>query len=299
MVTSAPYILASAFSTKHFDGNPAAIVFIDTDVDLSILRGLSKNFNQPMGTFVKPPVQPAKGEKVVSTEIRYVTTTGLEAPVCGHATLAASKAILSLPGFSDAGIQECRFRTRTAGVISVKVLDDGFFELELPSACPEEVSREEIGRITAIVRRAFKRDLNVVGVRHGGAKYPHILMIEIEEDENLAEAVVNVGVFSETGYGINAVTSIAAKSVSDAGEQYTCRMFSPELPGGEDPVCGSMQCVLAPYWYTKKNIPSGTRIVSRQVSPRGGVVHIVWDQTDGVIKLRGAGRVLAQGQCFY
>jgi len=139
-----------------------------------VLHGLSKNFNQPMTAFVKPPQLPlGSNERVVRTDIRYVTPTGLEAPVCGHATLAAAKGVLSLPGFADVGLQQIEFQTRTKGVIPVKVQDDGLLELQLPAGAAEKIPSDARDRVSAAVRRAFKRDVDIIDVRFGGAAFPY------------------------------------------------------------------------------------------------------------------------------
>ena len=97
----------------------------------------------------------------------------------------------------------------------------------------------------------------------------------------------------ETGTKVNIVTSSASLKTSELKEQFVSRMFSPEVPGGEDSVCGSAHCLLVPYWYTQKNLERGTVNVAKQVSPRGGVLHVVWD--GDTIKLRGESAILFTG----
>ncbi|TFK26701.1 Diaminopimelate epimerase-like protein [Coprinopsis marcescibilis] len=265
MTTSSPFYLVAAFANGPFSGNPAAIIFMNTDVDLSLLQSLSKNFNQPMAAFVDPPTPPLNGDKIVRTKIRYVTPSGLEPPLCGHATLASARAILELPSLQGIEIEEIQFQTITEHIAPVRILNGGLLELGLPSSPPVAVpSVKEFDRLASVVRRAFKKDVNIIDIRVGSEAFNYVMMCEIHEGDDLASADVDTSVFKETGFTINAITSTSSKNVSEAGEEYVCRMFSPELPGGEDPVCGSIQCLLAPYWYAKKAIPSGKDIVSKQ-----------------------------------
>ncbi|KAH6916633.1 hypothetical protein BKA70DRAFT_1177148 [Coprinopsis sp. MPI-PUGE-AT-0042] len=299
--TAIPFILASAFSTNAFDGNPAAIAFVDlANIELSVLQKLSGNFNQPMTSFISTPTSPEPG--IVTMDIRYLTASGTEVPLCGHATIAATAAILSLPEFKEASVpvKQVRFKTLTRGWVSVDILEGGWLEIQLPTAEATSLRKEDIEAHASMFRAAFKRDLKIVDIKTGGEKYPYMLMAEIEESENLKDADVDVSAFKHSKYPINGVTSrVTSKSVTKAGEEYVCRMFSPILPGGEDPVCGTLQALLVSYWCQKAGISSGTPIVGLQVSPRGGVIQAVWDESKGITRLRGHGQILLKGECYY
>lgn len=77
---------------------------------------------------------------------------------------------------------------------------------------------------------------------------------------------------------------------------FVSRVFAPEFGLYEDPVTGSAQCVLAPYWHTKLGLAPGAILAARQVSRRGGDVDIVWDAEGGVCQLRGSAVVASEGQ---
>lgn len=77
-------------------------------------------------------------------------------------------------------------------------------------------------------------------------------------------------------------------------------MFSPTMiPGGEDPVCGSAHCVLAPYWYQKQRIASGKSIKAKQVSARGGDLLLTWDEAAKTLKLVGESTVIGVGDLYF
>jgi PhzF family phenazine biosynthesis protein len=173
--TTVPFILASAFSTNAFDGNPAAIAFVDLEnTEPSVLQKLSGNFNQPMAAFISAPVSPEPG--IVTTEVRYFTPSGTEVPLCGHATIAATAAILSLPEFKEASLpaRQIRFKTLAKGQwVSVDVLDGGWLEIQLPTAEATSLPKEDVAEHAAMFRAAFKKDLKIVDIKTGGEKYPY------------------------------------------------------------------------------------------------------------------------------
>jgi len=288
---SAPFALFAAFSSSPFGGNPAAIVFIHLDTPDDVLRGLSANFNQPMTAFVSKPSEPGK---IVHARIRYVTATGVEVALCGHATLCATAAIRALPSYEC--VEEVHFETVIGKtLVPVKLVDaaQGLLELGLPSAPLLPVAQTEEDRISALLDRAFGKKVAITAIRVGGPQWEHALMVEVDEATQLADAKVDVSVFGETGFVQNVVFSRS----SIEGEEYVYRMFCDELPGGEDPVCGTAQCLMAPYWYAKVGLDVGKEITSIAASARRGVLKVTWRER-GVL-LRGTTAKLASGEVCY
>ncbi len=52
---------------------------------------------------------------------------------------------------------------------------------------------------------------------------------------------------------------------------YVCRFFAPKFGIPEDPVTGSLQTVLAPYW---ASLLGKKELLARQISARGGELHL-------------------------
>ncbi|KAF5323492.1 hypothetical protein D9611_005521 [Ephemerocybe angulata] len=297
---SAPFTCVTAFASKPFEGNPAAVIFLDPlATPQKTLHGLALNFNAPMAAFVKPVEALQPGQTTIQTDIRFVTITGTSPALCGHGALAAAKALLACPNITGKGIAEIQFRTLNDQIITVWVRDAGFLELELPSSSATSLPKEEEERIRALVNRAWGRDVKVNHIAAGEGNFKHALMIEIDETEDLAGSKVNTSVFSETRYGINTVTSAIAPGKRLFEEQFVSRMFSPVVPGGEDHVCGSAHCLLIPYWYNKHGVESGKQIVARQVSERGGVLKVTWDGERKTIRLCGEATIISTGVCYF
>lgn len=160
--SSAPFTFAVAFSTNPFGGNPAAIVLLDPlTTSLETQHGLSLNFNQPMCVFVKPVEALEPGQTVIHTDIRFMPVSGNPVGICGHGSLAAAKALLSLPHIEGKGIQEIRFRALDDRVIPVCVRDGGFLELELPAVETTPLSDDEAKRVREVMTRAFGREIKI------------------------------------------------------------------------------------------------------------------------------------------
>lgn len=94
----------------------------------------------------------------------------------------------------------------------------------------------------------------------------------------------------ETGYDLNIVTT-----ASSGNETCLTRVFAPALGNPEDQVCGSSNCVLAPYWANKLGLGQAEMRV-KQVSARGGNLRVRCEDTS--IKLKGQVRAVGQGVMY-
>lgn len=75
-------------------------------------------------------------------------------------------------------------------------------------------------------------------------------------------------------------------------------MFAPSIGIQEDQVCGSANCLLAPYWAKKRGVKSGTEMVARQLSERGGTIWVTLDDQMERVKLRGNAIIVAEGKLY-
>lgn len=67
-------------------------------------------------------------------------------------------------------------------------------------------------------------------------------------------------------------------------------MLSPSF--SIDHVCGSAHGLLAPYWSSKLR---STSLLARQVSARGGELGVDYDESSGLVKLRGSTALVGRG----
>ena len=73
-----------AFTSKRFEGNPAAVVVMDADIDESVMQLIAAENNLSETAFVNISSEPF--------HIRWFAPSA-EVDLCGHATLASAKAL--------------------------------------------------------------------------------------------------------------------------------------------------------------------------------------------------------------
>ncbi len=181
-------------------------------------------------------------------ELRWFTPA-VEVDLCGHATLTAAFVLMDL---LEPARRSVTFRSRSG---SLHVTRDGdLFSLDFPRRpavpIPEPPGLSEaLGVRPAAVLKA--RDTIVV------FDDPDVVRRLIPDMEKLE----SMGGF--------AVCATAPGSGRDDDVDYVLRFFAPAQGIAEDPVTGSAQCSLAPYWSEKFG---KTILRARQVSRRGGEI---------------------------
>lgn len=77
-------------------------------------------------------------------------------------------------------------------------------------------------------------------------------------------------------------------------------MFAPVAGVSEDPVCGSANCTMAPYWARKLPVFDGEskEMAALQVSRRGGRLWTEVDWERNKVLLRGEAKLMASGTIY-
>ena len=73
-------------------------------------------------------------------------------------------------------------------------------------------------------------------------------------------------------------------------------MFAPKIGLQEDHVCGSANCLLAPYWAKKLCKKDGEEMHAKSVSQRFGDLWTEVDMVNKKVLLSGEATTFAQGQ---
>ncbi|CAN5238715.1 PhzF family phenazine biosynthesis protein [soil metagenome] len=233
-----PFAQIDAFADRAFTGNPAAVMPLDTWLADDVLQAIAAENNLAETAFILP----ATGDS--DYELRWFTPTN-EVVMCGHATLASGHYVLS----GDAALSSVRFRTRKAGILTVRRDREGY-TLDLPAWSP---SPKPLPEFLAALR------LNAA--------------VETLWHPNLYSAVV-----LENAAAVRAVTpdfrALAALGdwltiVTAPGDDtdIISRAFAPGAGIDEDPVTGSAHAVVVPYWAERLG---RDRFTAYQASPRGG-----------------------------
>lgn len=242
-----------AFASEMFKGNPAAIIPLESWLDEPLMQQIAMENNLSETAFF---VKEDEGYSV-----RWFTPE-YEIDLCGHATLASAYIIKT---FSEPHVREITFNTQKAGTLKTAA-QDGVYTLDFPARMPvaTDVPKnllESLG-VTNVVDVLRSRDYFVVLPSEEAVQ-------NTEPDYNLMKQLDAIGVI------------VTAKGKS---ADVVSRCFYPGAGIPEDPVTGSAHCNIIPYWSQKLGT---TKIVARQLSPRGGELHC---------ELAGD-RVLMSGKC--
>ena len=109
--------IVDSFTDKPFRGNPAGIHLIDHPLDEDRMHAIARELNFSETAFVvMTPNQDDAGQAEFS--IRYFSPI-MEIPLCGHATLAASKVL-----FDQGHPSPLRFRTIEDRQLTIRQMGD-------------------------------------------------------------------------------------------------------------------------------------------------------------------------------
>ncbi len=256
------YFIVDAFTNRPFAGNPAAVVPLRSWHEESWLQNVAMEMNLAETAYFVPNAQ--------GFDLRWFTPK-IEVDLCGHATLAAAKALASMGQLADGS--EVAFSTRS-GVL--RALRKGErFQLDFPTIA-EKTTQPPPGLIES---------LNVTPRHVGRNKFDYLVEAESES------------VLRGLAPDFKRLASVDCRGVivtarSDAPNfDFVSRFFAPAAGIDEDPVTGSAHCCLADFW---GNRLGKTEMVGYQASSRGGIVHVTV-RGDRVI-LGGEAVIVAQGE---
>jgi PhzF family phenazine biosynthesis protein len=232
-----PIFLVDAFTADAHQGNPAAVCLLDAPVDEKWMQLVAAEMNLSETAFVT--AEEPRG-------LRWFTPLN-EVELCGHATLASAHVLWSER--HEPRSRPLVFETRS-GTLRATSLDDGWIELDFPARSATE------GPLEPDVVDA----LGVKPVRTATSTFD---LVEVATEAEVLAATPDLAALATKNRGF----ILTAES---AGE-IVCRVFAPGYGIPEDPVTGSAQCVLAPWWAPRLGVDVFT---SRQLSLRGGTMRV-------------------------
>ncbi len=252
---------------RAFTGNPAAVCLLEEDAwpEDPWMQALADEMNLSETAFVLPM---GKADRF---GLRWFTPEA-EVELCGHATLASAHALAEAGRVGG----RVRFDLKWHGEVGVDAAEGGGWILDFPvQRCEEEEPPE--GLLDAM--NLLHRDIRWIGFG------PYDWVIELADAA--AVAAVDPEFQALADFDCRGVAVCAADG--DAG--YACRFFAPSLRIAEDPVTGSLQCVLGPHFARKLGV---TRLQARQLSRRGGelAVEVVGDR----VRIAGSAVTVLRGE---
>lgn len=247
-----------AFADRPFEGNPAAVVPLESWPDDALMQAIAAENNLAETAFFVP-----EGE---GFRLRWFTPA-IEVPLCGHATLASAHVLFAHLGHKAPQVQ---FET-LSGRLTVKREGD-LLAMDFPAAEAKPFPEPE-GLAAAI----GAKPVLTLKTSHILALFGSVGAVAALDPDMAAlkRLLVSLG-----GPGLICM----AEGEAGSGVDFVSRFFAPAHGIDEDPVTGSAHCSSVPYWARKLGKKD---LVARQISRRGGTL---WCTDAGA-------RVILRGRC--
>lgn len=252
------YHVIDAFAQRPFEGNPAGVCVLDEWLpDTTMVAIAAENRLSETAFCVR------RGPGLY--DLRWFTPVS-EIDLCGHATFGTSYVLFE---GQERDAQSIHFHAPMAG-----------YELE----CTRDGDRIRMGfpRMRVTPYEGTDRDAIAQAL---GATPAQVLctdrdLICIFDDEAVVNGLApDMALVQALEHGL----SVYATAPSEEYD-YVARAFWPKLGIPEDPVCGSMQSALVPYWSERLG---KAQLVCRQTSARGGTVWC--EDTGDAVFISGTG----------
>jgi len=229
-----PIYQIDAFANKPFEGNPAAVVPLDSWLPNGVMQAIAEENNLAETAFFV-----REGN---AFNIRWFTPCK-EVNLCGHATLAVAFVLFEILGYRENVINF----DSLSGKLSVCRKDD-LLTLNFPSQIPVscEIPEDLIKGLGMKPLECLKNE-------------DYIAVFNCEED--IAKITPDHKYLKRLDLRGVAVTSVSHEY------DYVARFFAPKYAIPEDPVTGSAYTQLTPYWSSKM---SKNKFTVKQISERGG-----------------------------
>jgi PhzF family phenazine biosynthesis protein len=237
------YFIIDAFTDKAFAGNPAAVCLLERPLTSELMASIAREMNLSETAFVL-----REGD---AWRLRWFTPA-VEVPLCGHGTLATARAL------HEAGLvtgDKVHFNS-LSGELAARYQGD-WIELDFPSLPPTPAP------VPAAILTALRLDS---APRWTGINSHHYWLLDLG-----SAAAVRALTPDRTATMAIDLPGIIVTGAGDAPYDFTSRFFAPADGIFEDPVTGSAQAALAPYW---SNVLGKSDFVAYQASSRGGILKV-------------------------
>jgi PhzF family phenazine biosynthesis protein len=258
-----------AFASKPLEGNPAAIVPLDSWLDAELMQRIAAENNVAETAYF---VKTGAG----AYDLRWFAPNR-EVDLCGHATLASAWIIFNK---IDTDLREVRFMTRSGELVVTRNAQGNV--MSLPSAASEAFT-PPAGFADALGKSLGGKppaELHISAKGGAGAK----ALIAVWNTPDEIKALEPGADLQQVAMQVGAGSVLATAAGGGTPYDMVSRFFAPYYGVPEDPVTGSAHCALTPFW--AKRLGKKT-LKARQASPRGGDLICTDD---------GA-RTIIQGDC--
>ncbi len=225
-----------AFANKTFEGNPAAVVPLESWLDDEILQKIANENNLSETAYF------VKNDK--GYDLRWFTPAD-EVNMCGHATLASAFVLFNELDFKE---DKIIFDTKSGELIVSKEGD--YLVMDFPALEIEQI--DLLDKFESILGH---RPIEV---------YKSMDYIVVFEDEEIL-ASINPDMRALKELDLRGVIATSKSTNYD----FVSRFFIPSHGIDEDPVTGSAHTQLVTYW---SGVLGKNSFSAKQISKRGGEV---------------------------
>jgi len=234
-----PYWHVDAFASRPFAGNQAAVMPLDRWPADDLLQAIAEENKFAETAFLVPDASGA-----AQWELRWFTPA-CEIRLCGHATLASGHVLLGRDGGD-----RVTFRTRRAGLLEVRRLAQGGYELALPAIATTPGEWAEAAALLGAYPLETWRSAD---------RYSVFLLGSEEAVRTLQPDFKGLAALGDDQF--------ICTAPGQAGTDVVSRVFVPGAGVDEDSVTGSAHAVLTPFWAARLG---RDRFTAHQASARGG-----------------------------
>ncbi|MDB5430757.1 MAG: phenazine biosynthesis protein PhzF family [Caulobacter sp.] len=263
--------MVDAFAAGPFKGNPACVVEPFAAWPLAAwMQSLAAENNQAETAFLLSTPEPAR------FGLRWFTPT-LEAPLCGHATLAAAHVLFAELGSTAETIT---FDT-LSGPLSVRRAGEGY-EMDFPADPPKRTP----------VPEGIAEALGVEPVEMWAGAY---LLAVLKDEAAVRGLTPNIAAIEPiAGEATGGRGNLIVAARADAGAPYdvVSRFFAPGSGIPEDPTTGSAHCILLPLYADK--LGRETLRFHQAYPGRGGDLEC--ERRGARVLIRGRGVTMLEGR---
>jgi PhzF family phenazine biosynthesis protein len=246
-----------AFALLPLEGNPAAIVPLESWLDADLMQRIAAENNVAETAFF---VKTGAG----AYDLRWFAPS-LEVDLCGHATLASAWIIFHK---IDTALNEVRFMTRSGELVVTRGAnnnDEPGNVMSLPSAQSEPFTPP--AGFAAALGKALgstpPAELHISAKGGAGAK----ALIAVWDTPDQVKALKPGADLQDVAMTVGAGSVLATAAGGGKPYDMVSRFFAPYYGVPEDPVTGSAHCALTPFWARRLGKKT---LHARQASARGG-----------------------------
>jgi len=232
--------IVNAFTTNFKEGNPAGVVIFDEWPTDDFLQEIATKLGFSNSAFIVG--------KNNSYHIRWFTPES-EAPLCGHATIAATKILIEEKLANPS--EQINYHSQSGSITCM--MNNGWLTLDFPKY--------------PVIEQPFTPEhlsLNIPSPDFFGIA-ENCLFASFNSPDDLLELNPNLeylATFSQRAL-------IATSPSHLEGFDFNSRYFAPKVGIDEDPVCASAHCRLVPFWAEKLN---KNELMAYQASERSGIL---------------------------